>query len=71
MPVFVRPFRRNGRHTAPSNETFDRDLRRRNPAWGVRDLEVVAALAARHGFAQPATEEKPANNLFVIFRRLP
>ena len=66
------PFRRNGCHTAPSNEAFDRDLRTRNPAWGVRDLEAVAALAEAHGFAQPVVEEMPANNLSVIFlRQLP
>jgi hypothetical protein len=64
------PFRRNGRHTAPSNEAFDRDLRTRNPAWGVRDLEGVAALAGGYGFAQPTIEEMPVNNLSVIFRRL-
>ena len=45
------PYRRDGRHTAPSNEAFDRDLRQRNPAWGVRDLEAVTALAAANGFA--------------------
>jgi len=66
------PFRRNGCHTAPSNEAFDRDLRARNPAWGVRDLEAVAALAEAHGFAQPVVDEMPANNLSVIFpRQLP
>jgi hypothetical protein len=64
------PYRRDGCHTAPSNEAFDRDLRRRNPAWGVRDLQAVAALGEVHGFAQPAIEEMPANNLSVIFRRL-
>ena len=63
------PFRRNGCHTALSNEAFDRDLRMRNPAWGVRDLEAVAALAEAHGFAQPVVEEMPANNLSVIFLR--
>ena len=36
------PFRRNGCHTAPSDEAFDRDLRARNPAWGVRDLDEGA-----------------------------
>ena len=57
------PFRRNGRHTAPSNETFDRSLRDRDPAWGVRDLEDVVRLALLHGFSQPIVEEMPANNL--------
>ena len=57
------PFRRNGCHTAPSNEAFDPDPRARNPAWGVRDLEAVAALAEAHGFAQPVVDEMPANNL--------
>ncbi|MFZ5778787.1 MAG: DUF938 domain-containing protein [Pseudomonadota bacterium] len=63
------PYRRNGRHTAPSNEAFDLDLRRRNPAWGVRDLEAVSALAAQHGFGPPEVVEMPANNLSVVFRR--
>jgi SAM-dependent methyltransferase len=64
------PFKREGRHTAPSNEAFDRDfLRARNPAWGVRDLEAVSALAAGQGFDPPAIEEMPANNLSLLFRR--
>ena len=63
------PYRRNGRHTAPSNEAFDVDLRRRNREWGVRDLEAVSELAAVHGFAAPAVTEMPANNLSVAFRR--
>ena len=63
------PFRRNGRHTATSNETFDHTLRDRDPAWGVRDLEDVVNLALLHGFSQPIIEEMPANNLSVIFTR--
>jgi SAM-dependent methyltransferase len=63
------PFRRGGRHTAPSNEHFDLDLRRRDPEWGIRDVEVVAAQAAADGFAPPLVEEMPANNLSLIFRR--
>ena len=63
------PYRRGGRHTAPSNEAFDLDLRRRNPAWGVRDLETVSALAAQKGFGPPEIVEMPANNLSVVFRR--
>ncbi len=63
------PFRREGRHTAPSNAAFDAQLRASDPAWGVRDLEAVAADAAARGFAPPVVEEMPANNLFVAFRR--
>lgn len=61
------PYRREGRHTAPSNESFDASLRARNPAWGVRDLEAVADLAAESGFGPPAVTEMPANNLSVVF----
>ncbi len=64
------PYKREGRHTAPSNEAFDREfLKARNPAWGVRDLEAVAALAAETGFGKPEIVEMPANNLSVLFWR--
>jgi hypothetical protein len=63
------PYRRAGRHTAPSNDAFDRDLRERNAAWGVRDLEAVTELAAAHGFEAPEIIDMPANNLSLAFRR--
>ena len=63
------PYRRGGEHTAPSNAAFDADLRARNAAWGVRDLDEVAALAAAYGFCQPLVEAMPSNNLSLIFRR--
>jgi SAM-dependent methyltransferase len=61
------PFRREGRHTAPSNEAFDYDLRRRNPEWGIRDLEDVAKLATANGLAMTRVVAMPANNLSVVF----
>lgn len=64
------PFLRNGTHTAPSNAAFDADLRARNPAWGVRGLEEVAALATAAGFGPPDITAMPANNLLVAFRSL-
>jgi SAM-dependent methyltransferase len=63
------PYRRSGQHTAPSNEAFDADLRRRNPLWGVRDMEAVAALAAEARFAAPRIVPMPANNFSLLFRR--
>ena len=64
------PYRRDGRHTAPSNQAFDADLKRRNPAWGVRDLEAVTELARERGFSAPEIVEMPANNLSLLFKRL-
>jgi SAM-dependent methyltransferase len=64
------PYQRDGRHTAESNLAFHDQLRSQNPAWGVRDLADVAALAAGAGFGAPEIIEMPANNLSVVFRRL-
>jgi len=63
------PFRRHGEHTAPSNAAFDADLRRRDPSWGVRDLETVTEVAAEAGLTLERVEPMPANNLTVLFRR--
>ena len=65
------PFMRGGQHTAPSNQAFDEKLRSRDPEWGVRDLDEVAALAERHGLRLARVVEMPANNLSVVFRRQP
>ena len=64
------PFRRAAVPTAPSNEAFDADLRRRDPRWGLRDLDAVAACAKAHGLLFERLVEMPANNLSVIFRRV-
>ena len=63
------PFRREGDHTAPSNAAFDRNLRARDPDWGIRDLEKVAALGDRAGLALDAAHEMPANNFTLVFHR--
>jgi SAM-dependent methyltransferase len=62
------PYREDGR-TAPSNEAFDLDLKARNPAWGVRDLEAVRDLADGCGLVLEARIEMPANNLSLVFVR--
>jgi SAM-dependent methyltransferase len=69
--VLYGPYRRAGVPTAPSNEAFDQSLRARNPEWGLRDLEAVAAEAARHGLRLERVVEMPANNLTLVFRRWP
>ncbi|WP_043202038.1 DUF938 domain-containing protein [Paraburkholderia acidipaludis] len=63
------PYRRSGAHTAPSNEAFDADLRARNPAWGVRDMEAVETLAEAAGLVCEARVPMPANNFSLVFRK--
>ncbi len=63
------PYRQAGVETAPSNEAFDFSLKSRNPEWGLRYLEDVAAEAALHGFALEKVVPMPANNLSVLFRK--
>jgi hypothetical protein len=67
--VLYGPFKRGGKHTAPSNVAFDADLRRRNPEWGVRDLDEVVALARKHSLELAEAVAMPANNLTVVLRR--
>jgi len=63
------PFKEHGRHTAPSNASFDASLRHRDPEWGVRDVAEVSELARQHGLVLVERVAMPANNLSLIFRR--
>jgi len=63
------PYRREGRHTAPSNEAFDADLKSRDARWGVRDMEEVAAAAKAEGLTLEEIVAMPANNFTLVFRR--
>jgi SAM-dependent methyltransferase len=63
------PFRYRGQFTTPSNAEFDRELRARDPASGVRDFEAVDALARRSGFELVDDYAMPANNQLIVWRR--
>jgi SAM-dependent methyltransferase len=67
--ILYGPYRRRGVPTAPSNDAFDESLRARDPSWGVRDLETVAAEALANGLNLERIAEMPANNLTLLFRR--
>lgn len=62
-------YKRAGRHTAPSNESFDAWLKGLDAQFGVRDIEEVEAAAAAHGLALREVLEMPANNLSLVFSR--
>ena len=60
-------FLRTDRPTAPSNLEFDRSLRKRNRAWGVRQLEDVVAAAQSCGLRLASVTDMPNNNYSVVF----
>jgi len=62
------PYRRGGVHTAPSNEAFDASLKGRDPRWGVRDMEEVAAVAKGARLELEEAVPMPANNFTLVFR---
>jgi SAM-dependent methyltransferase len=63
------PFKRDGKHTAPSNAAFDISLRDNNPEWGVRDITEVSSLGESVGLKLTEIAEMPANNLILAFGR--
>ncbi len=67
--VLYGPYREGGVHTAPSNEVFDASLRERDPRWGVRDADEVAAEAAARGLDLEEIVAMPANNRTLVLRR--
>ena len=52
--------------TAPSNLAFDKDLKARDPEWGLRRVDDFAAPAAQRGLALVETRPMPANNLMLL-----
>jgi SAM-dependent methyltransferase len=65
------PYLRDGIETAPSNIAFEGWLKAQNEAFGIRDVEAVAAAAREAGLDLAEIIEMPANNLSLIFRRDP
>jgi hypothetical protein len=63
------PYREADAPLAASNAAFDDSLKARDPAWGLRDRDAVAAAAKAEGLAMTWRVEMPANNLLLFFRR--
>jgi SAM-dependent methyltransferase len=64
------PWLEEGVEPAASNLAFDVDLKRRDPAWGLRTVEQFAAAASEHSIALEERRAMPANNLMLLFRRI-
>jgi hypothetical protein len=63
------PFFVDDEPAAASNVAFDADLRRRDPAWGLRQLSDVLAQAQSAGLRLRERVAMPANNLLLVLAR--
>jgi SAM-dependent methyltransferase len=66
--VLYGPYLENGQ-AVPSNLDFDASLKRRNPEWGLRELDEVTRQAESQGLRRERVERMPANNLTLVFVR--
>lgn len=64
------PYREANVPIAASNAEFDASLKSRDPAWGLRDRDEVAAIAKRHDLHLTLRVERPANNICLLFRHV-
>ncbi|MDQ3074528.1 MAG: class I SAM-dependent methyltransferase [Pseudomonadota bacterium] len=67
--ILYGPWIEHGVAPAASNLAFDADLRRRDPEWGLREVEAFAAAAMTRGFDLIERRAMPANNLMLLLRR--
>jgi len=63
------PYLRNDVVTSAGNLAFDASLRSRDPAWGLREVAAMDALALEHGLSRDRLVEMPANNIALVYRR--
>lgn len=68
--ILYGPWLVDGVETAPSNLTFDADLKRRDPRWGLRLISDFTREADGRGLALVDQRAMPANNVMLLFRRV-
>ena len=67
--ILYGPWLKDDVPAAPTNMDFDADLKRRDPAWGLRRVEDFAAAADKRGLRLIETPAMPANNMMLLLRR--
>ena len=65
------PYLEDGVPTSAGNLAFDQSLRAQDPAWGIRRREDVQQEATRAGLQLSARHAMPANNLLLVWTRVP
>jgi hypothetical protein len=67
--ILYGPWLRGDAPTASTNLDFDRELRGRNPEWGLREVERFASAASERSLHLLEVRAMPANNLMLLLRR--
>jgi cyclopropane fatty-acyl-phospholipid synthase-like methyltransferase len=63
------PFKIDGDFTSESNESFNASLKTQDPQMGIRDLESLHELAAKHILVHEKSYAMPANNMLIVWRK--
>jgi hypothetical protein len=63
------PFRMRGRFNTPSNAAFDRNLRARDAAMGIRDIEVLDEFGDLCGLQRQHLYAMPSNNFIGVWKK--
>ncbi|MCB1758288.1 MAG: DUF938 domain-containing protein [Gammaproteobacteria bacterium] len=63
------PFNYGGAYTSDSNARFDRWLKQRDPASGIRDCDALNELAGASGLDLREDIGMPANNRILVWQR--
>ncbi|XP_077980677.1 methyltransferase-like 26 [Glandiceps talaboti] len=64
------PYMIHGVISPESNVQFDKQLKLRDPEWGLRDVDYISDLAEDNGMKLEAMHDVPANNKMLIFRKI-
>jgi SAM-dependent methyltransferase len=64
---FYGPYNYGGKCTSESNARFDASLKERDANSGIRDFEIVNALAAAHGLSLQKDIAMPSNNRLIVW----
>lgn len=67
--ILYGPWLKDDIETVQSNLDFDADLKRRDPAWGLRRVEDFAQAAGPRGFRLDNLRQMPANNLIMLWKK--
>ncbi len=63
------PFNEGGQFTSASNQAFDASLRERDPRMGLRDVDELQVIAARHDLTLLVKHQMPVNNQILVWQR--